>query len=512
MSLVILSVLNDVVSNRTALASILLVLVANTNARTEDWPQFRGPNCSGVSVSNKPLPVEFSEPEEGSAKNIAWSRPLADGIGSPVVADGRVFTSGMAGKQRVALYAFDAVSGEQLWERQWDTGPLQKIGDINSYASSTPVADAERVYFYFTKLGMLAVDARTGQDVWHTRLPNPFFTFGWGPGASPVLYRDKLLFCQDDDLYPALQAFDKRTGEILWRDDRLDMNVNYSAPVICTTDGVDEIVVAGTAMLIGHDPDTGERKWWAKVLLRNIKTTPVSHNGVVYISLASGGIANQWLATADIVETGNNDGKLTRKEIQDSLGEEKIPEAFFERTFGRGDLNNDGYLEGEEIDRAFMHPDNFAGATYDAVGDAISHRYLLAVRGGGRGDVTDTHVVWRHSPKKVASLPSPLVVNDRMYGIADGGIMFCQEILQGENLSVGRLNNVGNYFASPVYGDGKIYVAGESGFVLVLREGPELELLARNDMGNDVLGTPAISDGRIYIRARNKLVCVAKGA
>ena len=490
------------------LRPLALLLLIVSLAGAEDWLQFRGPNCSGVYWSDRSLPVTFSEPEEGPSENVAWSVPLGDAVSSPVVAAGRVFTNAMVGDQRVALYGFDAVTGEQLWSREWETGTLGKIGGVNSHASSTPVADDERVYFYFPTLGMLAVDAETGADVWQMPMPKPFVAFGWGLGASPVLYRDMLLFCQDDDLYPALHAFDKRTGEILWRDDRLDMNVNYSAPVICTTDGVDEIVVAGTGKLIGHDPNTGERKWWAKVLLRNIKTTPVSHGGIVYVSLASGGIANQWLATADIVETGNSDGKLTRQEIQDSVGEDKVPESFFERTFGRGDLNKDGYLEGEEIDLAFMHPDNFAGAQHSAVGDSDSHRYLLAVRGGGRGDVTDTHVVWSRSPKKVASLPSPLVVNDRMYGLVGGGILFCHEIGQGDHLWVDRLNNVGNYYASPVYGDGKIYIAGENGFVLVLEEGPEVKLLSRNDMGNDILGTPAIADGRIYLRARKKLICV----
>ena len=119
----------------------------------------------------------------------------------------------------------------------------------NSHASSTPVADAERVYFYFSSLGLLAVDARTGADVWQRPLPVPFFVFKWGAAMSPVLYRDKLLFCQDDDLSPALYAFDAATGRELWKDDRLDMAVNYSHPVINTVDGRDEIVVAGTGML-----------------------------------------------------------------------------------------------------------------------------------------------------------------------------------------------------------------------------------------------------------------------
>ena len=65
-------------------------------------------------------------------------------------------------------------------------------------ASPAPAADAERVYFYFSTLGLKALDARTGRDVWHKKLPVPFFVFKWGPAMSPVLYRDMVLFCQDE--------------------------------------------------------------------------------------------------------------------------------------------------------------------------------------------------------------------------------------------------------------------------------------------------------------------------
>ena len=75
---------------------------------------------------------------------------------------------------------------------------------------------------------------------------------------SPVLYKDLLLFCQDDDLNPAFFAFDKRTGEVRWKDDRSDMAVNYSHPVICEAASGDEIVVGGTGLLIGYDPATGK--------------------------------------------------------------------------------------------------------------------------------------------------------------------------------------------------------------------------------------------------------------
>lgn len=468
-------------------------------AHGEDWPQFRGPNCAGVSQSSRPLPLRFSPTE-----NVAWHVPLGDGIGSPIVVAGRVFVTEMVDDDRVALVALDAASGRPLWRREWETGPLPEIHLSNSHASTTPAADAERVYFYFSTLGMLCVDAASGADRWRTELPVPYTVFKWGPGMSPVLYDDLVVFCQDDDLAPAIVALDRHTGAIRWRDDRDDMCVNYSHPVVCRTGASDEIVVAGTGLVIGYEPRTGRRKWFARVLLRNIKTTPVCHEGIVYISLQSGGIAAQWIASIDQAETGNRDGKVTREELQAFVGDAPVPEAFFQKTFERGDLDGDGALEGPELDRAFLPPENYAGARFDAANPA--EEYILAVRGGGEGDVTDSHLVWRHTTRHTDHIVSPLVTGNRMLLVKCGGIATGFEIAGGTPLwSAKRIQNASDFFASPVAGDGKIYVAGENGVVVVLRDIAQLEILSKNDLEDSILATPAIADGRLLVRTRTGL-------
>ena len=468
----------------------------------EDWPQFRGPNCSGIATSSATLPVHFSPTE-----NMRWTASLGDGIGSPVVAAGRVFISEMVDDQ-VVLKGFDADSGKQLWSRSWPAGNLSEVHKTNSHAATTPAADAERVYFYFSTLGLVAVDAQTGEDRWHLKMPTPYFVFKWGPAMSPILYKDKVIFCQDDDLFPAMYAIDKSSGKVVWKDDRSDMAVNYSHPVICSSESGDEIVVAGTGSLVGYDPATGSRLWKARVLLRNIKTTPVVRNGVIYISLQSSGIANQWLATADREGIGNGDGKLTKAEMQGFVGEVKIPESFFKKTFDRGDLNKDGALEGKELDIAFLSPDNFAGASFDdpEPGD----EYVIAVRGGGRGDVTDTHVLWKHATKYTDHIVSPLVTAERMLLVKGSGISTSFDIQKGRSLGrPQRIQNTCAYFASPIMGDGKIYIGGENGTIVVLADSRKIEVLAKNDMGDSILATPAISDGRIFIRTRSALICVS---
>jgi outer membrane protein assembly factor BamB len=485
--------------------TLIVLLATLPRIQAEDWPQFRGPNCGGISMTAGPLPVSFSATE-----NVRWSAKVGDGVGSPVAAAGRLFVSGMTGDETVSLFAFETSTGKQLWQRDWKVGPLADVHKTNSHASTTPAADDQRVYFYFSTLGLLALDARTGADAWQQTLPTPFFVFKWGPGMSPVLYRDLVLFCQDDDLYPAMYAFDRATGKLRWKDDRLDMAVNYSHPVVCTAGGRDDIVVGGTGMLIGYDPQSGQRRWQAKVLPRNIKTTPVCRDGVIYVSVQSAGIANQWLASVDRATTGNNDGRLDKAEMQAFVGKTTIPAAFFRKTFDRGDTDQDGFLAGRELDIAFLHPDNFAGADYTASGENAAEQHILAVRGGGQGDVTSSHVLWKHKTKHTDHIVSPLISGGRMLLIKEGGISTVFDVRSGEALrGAKRIGPGGSYFASPVCGDGKIYLAGASGSVVVLKDSPDYEELAVNDLGESIIATPAIADGALFIRTRTQLLSFA---
>ena len=514
----------------------LLMLGSASQVQAEDWPQWRGQNCSGTAKSTAKLPVTFSATE-----NVKWSKEIGDGICSPCVAAGRVFVTSMsvpgkAGKPiegdkhkkmtQFNVFCFDAVSGEQLWKREFSAGEkaLPTIHESNSYAVSTPAADAERVYIYFTRLGLVALDAKTGDDVWKQQeIPEPFFVFDWGPGMSPVLYEDKLLFCQDDDLTPALYCLDKKSGKILWRDSRTDFAVSYSHPIICQTPAGPEAVVAGTGKLVGYDLTSGKRKWAAEVFCRNIKTTPLTQNGIVYLSVESLGISYQWRATAD----ANGDGKITKEEIIASRKDkaEGIPESFWKK-FERGDKNHDGVLEGDEIDGAFLDPSNKGGLLSSEVqarggkkeanwkkfdADLQFDAVIQAVRGGGTGDVSKTHTVWKHKTKGADHLVSPLVAEGRMILVKSNGLVSAYEIEDGKPLWVRkRVNNASSYLAAPVFGDGKIYVTAENGKILVLASSGEFkEPLAINDMGESCIGTPALVDGRIYLRTRNHLYCIA---
>ena len=105
------------------------------------------------------------------------------------------------------------------------------------------------------------------------------------------------------------------------------------------------------------------------------------------------------------------------------------------------------------------------------------------------------------------------MVGDQLFLVKKGGLSSSFDICHRErHWKLNRLKNIGDYYASPIAGDGKIYVAGENGFVVVLSQGPKLNILAKNDMGEPCLATPAIADGRIFIRTRETLFCISDEA
>ena len=137
---------------------------------------------------------------------------------------------------------------------------------------------------------------------------------------------------------------------------------------------------------------------------------------------------------------------------------------------------------------------------------------MLAIRLGGRGDMTATNVRWKYH-KAVPQLPSPLVYRDVLYMVNDGGIVTALKPESGAELGQGRLKGaIDRYYASPVAADNKVFMLSETGKVVVLPPGGNLDPIAVNDLGDDIYATPAISGGRMYVRTRAWLYCFGMSA
>jgi len=129
---------------------------------------------------------------------------------------------------------------------------------------------------------------------------------------------------------------------------------------------------------------------------------------------------------------------------------------------------------------------------------------IMAIRPGGKKEVNETHVAWTQT-KGVPGVPSPLYYNGRLYTVQNGGIVFSRVAKTGELVYSGRTGAMGYYYSSPVAADNKIYLASEEGVVVVLDGGEELKVLARNKLDGQILATPAIVDGKIYVRTEDHL-------
>jgi hypothetical protein len=131
----------------------------------------------------------------------------------------------------------------------------------------------------------------------------------------------------------------------------------------------------------------------------------------------------------------------------------------------------------------------------------------MRIRLGGRGDVTDTHVDWR-IPTGAPYVSSVLYYAGLVYMATGSGIVTCVDAVTGERVWRERIG--GSYTASPVAADGKVYLFDETGETVVLAAGRDPLVLARNDLGVRTIASPAVSDGRIYVRTDSQLIAIGE--
>jgi outer membrane protein assembly factor BamB len=132
---------------------------------------------------------------------------------------------------------------------------------------------------------------------------------------------------------------------------------------------------------------------------------------------------------------------------------------------------------------------------------------FLAIRPGGRGEVTESHILWR-TPTGASYVPSILYYDGLLYMTSDVGIVTCAEASTGEQVWQQRLRGI--FFASPTAADGKVYFVSETGETYVVRAGREPHILARNNLAERFIASPAISRGHIFLRSDENLFCIGK--
>ena len=287
-------------------------------------------------------------------------------------------------------------------------------------------------------------------------------------------------------------ALGKKDGRVHWKTDRPEAKSGHSTPILYhQVGGGPQVIVPGSFLLTAYSVENGEKVWWVSGLSFEMKSTPVLDKGTIYIN-GFGSPMNQpgqhivvdSLPVARAKLDTDGDGRFTKKEVD-------------ERTrsmFDFVDLNGDGFMDSEDW--------NFYRAAM------ASTNGLLAIKAGGRGDMTDTNVLWQYH-RSVPQLPSPLLYQNVLYMVNDGGIVTSFHPETGDVIARGRLMGaVDHYYASPVAADGKVFMVSEQGKVAVLKPGGSLEPVVVSDLDDLCYATPAIGgEGRIYLRTRSMLYC-----
>lgn len=257
-----------------------VLLAGLSAARAENWPGFRGPRGDGTSLE-KGLPLHWSATE-----NVAWKVPVPGrGHASPVVWGDRIFlVSALEEREERILLCLDRRTGKTLWQRTVLKAPLEHIHTLNSYASSTPLADGERVYVSFLDGERMFVAAYdfAGKEVWAVR-PGPFAS-KHGYCSSPILYKETVIVNGDHDGDGFLVALNRRTGSPVWKIARPNNTRSYCTPIIRTVAGRPHMMLSGSKCVASYDPDTGALQWVLDGPTEQFVAAPVYNGKLLFIT------------------------------------------------------------------------------------------------------------------------------------------------------------------------------------------------------------------------------------
>ena len=384
-------------------AAALFLNGSSSAAGDTNWPQWRGPDGSGISAERN-LPEEW-----GETKNVRWKTPLpGKGHSSPIVWGKRVFlTTAVEGavvpgakavthkmgdqewkhpdsvgadrRHAFKVIALDRDTGKVLWEQTaWEGTPYDDRHRKSSYASSTPATDGQRVYAFFGAEGLYAYDF-SGKLAWKADI-GKLGTVGMGTGTSPVIHQNLVIVQADeeDGKNSSIVALDKKTGKEVWRTPR-KVQVSWATPLLVNTGKRTELIASGTESVISYDPATGKELWKGKGVESNAIPSPVATAGHDMVVVSAG----------------------------------------------------------------------------------FPAKIAYAIRLGASGELKDADIAWKYA-KGTAYVPSPILYGDYVYLLTDKGIMTCLDARTGEvKYEGGRVPVPATFTASPVAFDGKIFIRGD---------------------------------------------------
>jgi len=431
--------------------SIVLVLAAATLS-ANDWPHWRGPSANGVAAAS-PLPASW-----GANNNIAWEAPLEGaGVSSPIVSGNRVFVTSQAGDGR----------------RRSGNHPTLTEGGDPKLAGETTLVKRRRAEVAFI---VEAFDRASGKRMWkfeaapEGELP-PVHDKHNLASASPVTDGERVYAWFGTGQIVALDA----TGKPVWSKHlgkeygAFDINWGHASSPVLFQDSIILLCYHTPASyLLALDRRTGAVKWKAD--------KPAGMESY----------------SSPVVVTGPAGAELI---VNSNTGVESFDP-----------LTGKSLWTYPEVNR---FPIPVAMGDHGMVFMSRGYRSspYMAIRLGGRGDITQTHVAWR-VPTGGPYVSSLVHYQDVIYMSTDNGILSAVDASNGQRLWQERVG--GTFSASPIAGDGKVYFVSEGGETVVIKAGRSFEIVSRNKLDGHFVASPAAGGGKLFLRADDRVIAVGK--
>jgi outer membrane protein assembly factor BamB len=365
---------------------------------------------------------------------------------------------------------------------------------------------------------------------WRLALP------AWS-GSTAIVWGDRIFLnvAEGQDLF--LWTVDRAAGSLLWKKhlsagNHREQKQNMSSPSP-VTDGRGVWVMTGTGILKAFGFD-GQELWSRDIqkdygrfgLNWGYASSPLLHEDSLYVQVLHG------MRTDDpsyMLRIDKRTGKTVWRVERPTTARRESPDSYttpallrfgstVEIVITGGDVvTGHDPATGKELWRANgLNPQNDASyrivASPVVFGDMIyapsRERPLLALKAGGRGDITTSHRVWSfdYGP----DVPTPVTDGTYLYVVRDNGVMWCLDAKTGREIYGRQRIRPATYSGSPVLADGRIYVTNEDGLTVVVRAGPKFEVLAENDLEEYTLSSPAVSEGQIFIRTESGLYAIGQ--
>jgi outer membrane protein assembly factor BamB len=427
---------------KIVLAILLIAAALRPCASAADWPQWRGPEGTGISTE-KGVPIVWHE-----QRSIVWKCPLPEwGTSTPAIWGDAIFVTTHTADDKLLLLRIDRERGQIVWTQEVGSGTAERSGPkrhprkvhkFYSPASPSPVTNGQLVVVHFGNGDLAAYDF-DGQRLWKRNLQDDYgaYTSWYGHANSPVIAGDLVIsVCMEDSLsdlqsQPALSylvAHDLRSGDVRWKVSRQTKAEKeacdaYTTPLVASLGGKQQLVVMGGNQLDAYEPATGRQLWCLPGLSGGRTVTgPTVSDGMIFAT--------------------------------------------------RG----------------------LRGA-------------LFAARPRPSGEMTFRDIAWSYSEGTPDSC-SPLVWNDLLFTVADDGIARCFDAKSGNLKWKERLK--GQYKASPVAAEGRIFFLNIDGLATVVSASPRFDRLVENKLDDTTIASPAIAGGQIYIRGSKALYCIGR--